>query len=52
MVLLTSVSIYILFLTILSLTFDVNDQTNLTFVLLYSLLCSYVLLMYLIHHLF
>jgi hypothetical protein len=30
------------------LTFDVNSQTNITFVRLCSLLCSYVLLIYLI----
>ena len=47
MFLLTSVSIYIVFKPFSLLTFDVNGQTNLTFVILCSLLCSYVLLIYL-----
>jgi len=51
MLFLTSVFIYYVytFLTILPLTFDVNGQTNLTFVFLCSLLSSYVVLIYLIH---
>jgi hypothetical protein len=34
------------------MAFDVNGQTNLIFMLLCNLLCSYVLLVYLIHRLF
>jgi hypothetical protein len=51
-VFLTSVSTYILCLPFFLLAFDVNGQTNLIFVLLCNLLCSYVLLVYLIHRLF
>jgi hypothetical protein len=51
-VVLTSVSTYILFLLFSLLVFDVNGQTSLIFVLLCDLLYSYVLLIHLIHHLF
>ena len=40
------------FLPFSLLAFDVNGQTNLIFVLLCGLLCSYVLLIHLIHRLF
>jgi hypothetical protein len=46
-VFLTSVSTCILFLPFFLLAFDVNGQTDLIFVLLCNLLCSYVLLVYL-----
>jgi hypothetical protein len=48
----SSVSTYILFLPFSLLALDVNGQTNLIFVLLCNFLCSYVLLIYLIHRLF
>jgi hypothetical protein len=41
--------LYTFFLPFFLLTFDVNGQTNLIFVLLCNLLCSYILLIYLIH---
>jgi hypothetical protein len=52
LVVLTSVSTCILLLPFFLLEFDVNGQTNLIFVLLCNLVCSYVLLVYLIHRLF
>jgi len=51
-VVLTSVSTYILFLPFCLLAFDVNGQTSLIFVLLCNLLYSYVILIHLIHRLF
>jgi hypothetical protein len=44
--------LYTFFLPFSLLPFSVNGQTNLMFVLLRNLLCSYVLLVYLIHRLF
>jgi hypothetical protein len=43
--------LYTFFLSFFLLAFYVNGQTNLIFVLLCNLLCSYVLLVYLIHRL-
>jgi hypothetical protein len=44
--------LYTFFLPFSVLAFDVNGRTNLIFVLLCNLLCSYVLLIYLIRRLF
>jgi hypothetical protein len=51
-VLLTSVSTYIHFLTFSLLAFDVNGQTSLIFERVCNLLFSYALLIHLIHRLF